>query len=109
MRLLLLLVLGAISCSGAGPDSPLVGGACATDIDCERRCTHENDFGSGMCTVSCATDNDCPEGAVCLEAEGGICAVSCATDRDCADFGRAFVCRPKKRRSGGDSLVCRVN
>jgi len=105
----LLVVLGTLGCADvAGPDSVVVGGACTTDVDCERRCTHHGEFGAGMCTVSCITDNDCPEGAVCLEPDGGICGVSCASDRDCVDFGRAFVCKAKKRRSGGDALVCRL-
>ena len=95
-------------CGGAGATSHLVGAQCRTDRDCANLCTADSDFGSGMCTQPCASDRDCPGGAVCVKNAGGICAVSCAVTNDCGAFGRAFVCSTEPRPSGGDALVCRL-
>ncbi len=99
-----------IACGGAsvGSNGHSVGALCATDRDCANRCTHDTDFGTGMCTQPCATDSDCPNGAVCITTDNGICAVACQTNNDCSGFGRAFVCGNKNRPTGGSVLVCRI-
>ena len=109
MRLTIsMLLLSLTTACGIGPNSPVVGGECATDRDCEKVCSMEDDFGTGMCTVRCSNDQDCPEGSVCLEKGDGMCAVSCSVADDCAGFGRAFTCKNMKRVSGGDVAVCRL-
>jgi hypothetical protein len=101
-------ILLAACGSGVGPNGHLVGAQCSIDRDCSVFCTHNSDFGNGMCTRPCASDLDCPRGSVCVTPDGGICAVSCQNDNDCSGFGRAFVCGGMSRASGGSTLVCRV-
>jgi len=85
-----------------------VGAACSTDRDCATRCSHDADFGLGMCTRPCASDRDCPSGAVCVTTDNGMCAVSCQTNSNCSDFGRGFICGNKSAPAGGNVLVCRL-
>lgn len=103
-----LLLLAGCGGGSAGSNSKDVGGICKTDQDCNHRCTTEDTFGGGMCTIACATDNDCPSGAVCVTKDGGICAVSCGTDQDCSSFGRGWICGQMSRKSGGDTNICRL-
>lgn len=102
-----LLALSACG-GGAGAGSHDVGGQCQTDRDCNSRCVTDQDFGGGMCTRSCRSDNDCPSGAGCILKAGIICAVTCKTDQDCNSFGRGWVCKPEDRISGGTVTVCRL-
>jgi len=98
-----------IGCGASvGPNGHSVGALCTTDRDCANRCTHDTDFGTGMCTQPCATDRDCPNGAVCITTDNGICAVACQTTNDCSGFGRGFVCGNKSSPGGGTVLVCRL-
>lgn len=94
-----------VSVGATGHD---VGGQCTANTQCASLCSPEPDFGSGMCTRTCATDRDCPSGAVCVNSNGGICAVSCRATADCSGFGRAFICADKANASGGPVLVCRL-
>jgi hypothetical protein len=98
-----------IGCGASvGANGHDVGANCTTDRDCAVRCSHDGDFGGAMCTRPCATDHDCPNGAVCVTTDNGMCAVACQTNNDCAGFGRAFACANKSRQGGGTVLVCRV-
>ncbi|HME91242.1 MAG TPA: hypothetical protein VKE49_07450 [Myxococcaceae bacterium] len=106
--LLCALFLGACGGGSVGPNGHDVGALCSTDQDCSSRCTHNGDFGTGMCTKPCASDRDCPSGSVCISSDNGMCAVACQNDNECSGFGRAFICGSKSRISGGTSLVCRV-
>lgn len=105
--LIALVFAFAVGC-GIGPDSPVVGGECDSDRNCEKLCSMSDTFGDGMCTNSCANDKECPDGAVCVDKDKGICAVSCTVASDCNGFGRAFSCRDIKRVSGGETKVCRL-
>lgn len=109
MRTLLFSLVFAfgVGC-GVGPDSPLVGGECNSDRECEKRCSTSKTFGSGMCTNSCASDKECPDGTACVDREKGICAITCAVDSDCQGFGRAFVCDDIDRIGRGEVNVCRL-
>lgn len=93
---------------GVGPNSPEVGGECATDRDCAKICSMESAFGTGMCTLRCDSDQDCAEGSVCVDKDDGMCAVSCSVADDCAGFGRAYTCKEMKRMSDGEVSVCRL-
>lgn len=111
--ILLTLALASLALAGCGgasanAHSKDVGGECKTDQDCSHRCTTEDVFGGGMCTRTCASDQDCPGGAVCVTKDGGICAVSCSGPNDCSDFGRGWTCAPMSRKSGGDVNICRL-
>jgi hypothetical protein len=101
-------MLALSACGGAGSGSKDVGGQCQTDRDCNSRCVTDSDFGGGMCTRSCRSDNDCPNSAGCIIKGGLICAVTCKSDTDCNSFGRGWVCKPEDRISGGTVTVCRL-
>lgn len=105
------LILMLAACGGAASStSKVVGGACATDRDCDHRCITSDTFGGGMCTVSCTTDNDCPTGSACLASshDGPFCAVTCSIDSDCSNFGRGWVCKSQSHQSGGNISICRL-
>lgn len=107
-KAMLAAVMVWVAACGIGPNSPSVGGECATDRDCENRCSMEKDFGTGMCTMACASDQACPEGSLCVDKGDGICAVSCETHADCEGFGRAYGCFKIKRATDGEATVCRL-
>lgn len=95
--------------SAVGAKGKDVGLACKADSDCTSKCTHDADFGGGMCTKVCARDSECPSGALCVNKDGGICAVSCQLDSDCSGFGAAWNCRQEDAPQGGTKkLVCRT-
>lgn len=97
----LLLACGS---SDVGTNGGLVGGACATDRDCESRCQTGGSFPGGTCTVSCRVDDDCPGGTFCIDTEGGICLLACELPRDCR---AGYTCKGRPNRGRpGESLVC---
>src|SRR5437764_2743877 len=98
MRFVMVVIIAGLAAACGGPVGATgkdVGAQCATDRDCTSRCTLDKDFGNGMCTKTCITDQDCPALSVCITDENGICAVSCAASADCNGFGRGFVCGQK--------------
>ena len=105
LRLVWILVLALAACgSNVGNDGSLVGGACVNSNDCEFRCELGGEYPSGLCTVACSTDNDCPGNTFCIDVEGGICMLGCRVPDDCRG---GYNCRGRKNRgTGGDSLVC---
>ena len=110
---LALLGCGAIGCDGddnekVGPGGSLVGGSCSNSDDCQERCVRGGDYPGGMCTVGCASDDDCPRHTACISDEGGICSIVCDRGDDCADFGKEWTCKDRDRRGhSGKVGVCR--
>jgi hypothetical protein len=106
MFVLTLGVVGLAGCGGdgVGTDGDLVGGACAANADCEDRCLTGADYPEGVCSLSCASDTDCPESTYCIEDGGGVCMLACARPSDCRG---GYTCKGKRNQGhGGDSLVC---
>jgi hypothetical protein len=94
-----------------GPQSHLVGGRCTIDGDCVKRCVTAPQFPGGYCTVSCATDHDCPGGAICAGnltgITGGICLATCRVPADCNAYGAGYQCNRQDSQSGGlGALAC---
>lgn len=100
--------LGSCGRDDVGADGGLVGGRCASDRDCARRCVIDEDLPGGYCSLSCLTDRECPRGTFCVEESGGICMLSCMDNQHCADLGLPYLCKAKGRRENKDSkvLVC---
>lgn len=104
--LLLVLPLSAGACGGeeVGNEGTLVGGSCESDSDCDEDCLTGGDYPEGICSVSCATDDDCPGGTHCIDEDGGICMLACEVPSDCRG---GYTCQGEENRGhGGDSLVC---
>ena len=102
----LLIGIFIAACGGddVGNDGATVGGPCVDAADCESRCLVGGDFPQGTCSLACNTDNDCPDGTFCIDAEGGVCLLGCALPADCRG---GYNCEGKTNRGhGGDSLVC---
>lgn len=80
------------------------------DNDCVKRCVTGTLFPGGYCTVSCATDHDCPGGATCAAVNGitgGICLATCQVTTDCNGFGVGYQCNPQNSQAGGaGALAC---
>jgi hypothetical protein len=109
-RLLVLASVLAFGCgSGVGPHGSLVGAACASNGDCDSRCVSSDHYPGGMCTLTCASNANCPDGTSCIDDAGGICAVNCRLPGDCALFGAPYACDSKGLKGAdGSALVCRV-
>ena len=82
-----------------------IGAECVDDRDCDDRCYQGGDFPGGFCSQACATDNDCPVDAYCMEQEGGVCMFVCP-EFDCNRLGPGWECKSKHRQNGGDISVC---
>lgn len=111
LPLLALAFAAAIGCGGssAGPTSRAVGGACASNSDCDSTCLVNQTFPSGYCTKNCSSDGDCASGSQCVKDDfGNICEVLCSTVSSCTEFGPKFACDGKARVSDGSTAkVCR--
>lgn len=115
MRIFILLcALLVPACGGAdeigdhenGTTDSVIGDPCATNGDCLERClTDPGDFPGGFCTVSCASDADCPADTTCADKAGGVCLFSCPAF-DCAFLGAGYRCDNKDHVSGGQVNVC---
>jgi hypothetical protein len=107
--LLSLSMLGS-GCGGgnSGPSSEEVGAACTVPADCTTTCLVHGDFGPGMCSLPCASDQDCPTDAACVQVGTGMCVVACSIDADCAGYPQGWVCGEEDAVGGGQTLVCRL-
>lgn len=79
------LALLALGCSNDDGPSPYgadgLGAYCASNYDCGTGfCCDTPACGHGTCSYRCASDLDCPYGALC---EGGWCFVGCRSNVDC--------------------------
>ena len=108
---LALTLASASGCGGAsgGPTSRVTGGPCKSNMECQQTCLMSDTFPKGYCTLSCASDGDCPSGAACVKDDfGNICEVLCTTvNSDCTAFGPKFACDEKARVVGAAARVCR--
>lgn len=61
---------------------------------------------SGVCTVACETDDDCPEGSLCFADLAGLCVSTCVDTSDCgsAEACVGGVCIPSTGGGGGGGL-----
>lgn len=99
------VLIGSCS-SGVGPDGPVVGSACAEQLDCANgsACLMDpDDFPNGMCAKACKTQADCPELSSCVDVNGGYCLLSCDAGTSCTT---GIACRAKRNK--GDSLESQV-
>lgn len=59
----------------------LVGQWCQSNVDCsDGFCCTTKACGHGMCSYSCRTSMDCPNGSLC---EANTCFLACRSDYDC--------------------------
>jgi len=108
MRALVILsALFVVGCGGhdEGEIDEVIGATCANDRDCDFRCYTGGDFPGGFCSVSCASDNDCPTDTYCMSESGGVCMFACPAF-DCRRLGRDWSCRDRSRQNGGNIEVC---
>lgn len=101
-------LLGFVLLVGCGGDQidTVVGAECTRDSQCDDRCLQDSkDYPGGFCTLSCASDNDCPSDTVCIEKSGGVCLFLCS-ELDCSRLGPGWACHDKDRRTGGKDNVC---
>lgn len=105
MALAFLFALGACGGDeGVGLNGGVVGGSCQDNRDCDERCLSSGDYPQGTCTLSCASDRDCPGGTYCIDEDGGVCLLACDVPSDCRS---GYTCKGKENAEhGGDSLVC---
>jgi len=105
------LVFSVATCGNVsvGPRSPVVGGICTDNSQCQSICEKDPHYPDGICTFHCANNGDCPSGSVCTEDAGGICALSCIATADCIQiYGRDYACDLHKQHGAPDNaLVCR--
>ena len=110
-----LFALGLVGCaSEVGNDGAMVGGSCVVSGECANtsRCLTGEAWPEGYCVSSCDSDEDCADGAVCVENEGGICLVACTGDADCrsgseeGDQGYTCVDGLESRGAGGTVMGC---
>lgn len=85
-------------------DSPLVGGACMNDSECEGFCQTGTRFPGGTCSISCGNSGNCPQGSSCAQLDAGwICLVDCTSTPDCRTD---YACEPvPEAGTGGASTV----
>lgn len=79
-----------LACGGDGTeaDQQGVGAECSTADDCDQDEVMQDclDFKGGYCGIEdCFDDNDCPDGALCVEHTDGIdyCFLVCKDKSDC--------------------------
>ena len=110
--LALMSIVGLFGCrSAVGSDGSLVGGFCDVSSQCElpARCLTGTAWPNGYCSQSCDSNEDCPGGAVCSEAEGGTCLVECTSDANCrtdATIGVYACAELPARGAGGTVMGC---
>ena len=96
--------------SDVGVGGKLVGANCSVDAQCDHRCVLNDHFPNGLCTVSCNSDLDCPNGTSCVDEAGGICEVQCGyVGGNCSQFGLGVACDAQDRKGAqGQAQVCRT-
>ena len=92
--------------SSVGNSGDMVGGPCAVNSECfiDSYCLTGTDWPAGYCAASCDTNDDCPGGSVCVEAEGGVCLVDCITDGGCRT-SLGYVCAEFEARGAGGNVT----
>ena len=88
--------------------SRVLGARCDVKEECDERCLAPDPrFPGGFCTLSCATDDDCPSQALCIEDEGGVCVFGCRIAQSCDFLGEGWSCRPATANAdGSEVMVC---
>ena len=97
--LVLLLVLPLGGCTKKQEISRELGANCFTAADCAHTCLPRTFWEGGLCTRPCASDDDCPVGAVCGI---GVCLFACFDDQDCSFLMDGWDCLTLDGK-----LVCR--
>lgn len=98
------LVTAAAACTQeAGALSLDVGGPCGSDDDCntDSFCQEGSKFPGGMCSLECASQEDCILSTIC--SERGLCLMRCSEDTDCRD---GYACIDEPRAEGGTERAC---
>jgi len=96
----LIIFLPLASCADDDEDlgPGTLGAWCRDNFDCPSRCEEH------LCTFSCASDTQCPQGYACADPHGGICMPLCSP----GGCGPGYSCESTKRHgAGGEILVCR--
>lgn len=106
---IMLITLALVACNSSDV-SRQVGARCDRAAECDETCLGPSgDWPGGFCSISCDTDDDCPDDAACIE-EGGaaFCAFTCGSDPHCAFLGDGYTCKERDARGvGAKVLVCR--
>ena len=86
-KVMLALAVALAACEAEKVDATM-GARCVERSDCADRCLAPSAvYPGGMCTLSCASDDECPSDAACLVPMGGICLYTCRDDGDCSFLG----------------------
>lgn len=71
-----------------------LGARCEAKDDCGERCLAAgSSFPDGFCTLSCASDDDCPSRSLCIDQEGGVCLFGCRVEEGCDFLGEGWSCQ----------------
>lgn len=105
MRIAWIIAL-AIGCQSSDV-SRSIGARCERNADCDELCLTTG-WPGGFCTISCDTNDECGEGAACVEEGGtGICAFTCSGDPSCTFLNGGYTCMPIDGHTGGlKVMVC---
>jgi hypothetical protein len=89
--------------------SRVIGARCDVKEECDERClAPTQEFPDGFCTLSCASDADCPDRSRCVDTQGGVCLFGCRIEEGCAFLGDGWACRMTRTvPPGSEVLVCR--
>lgn len=101
-----IVVCGFLLASACNDELPiLLGVGCTEDSVCEERCFVDADkYPGGFCSVTCASDDDCPLGSHCVDENGPLCLFECGDG--CESVGPGWVCATRSRFGGGNVDVC---
>jgi hypothetical protein len=97
------------ACSPSSDVSRELGAICEERDQCEDRCLVGGRFPDGFCSLSCNSDDECPDGSSCVDREGGVCLFSCEDITDCIVLGEDWRCRMQPERGAGEAdevMVC---
>ena len=109
--LFVVAVCAALWADGGCVDSDVsreLGARCDVKNECGERCLAPSaSFPGGFCTLSCASDDDCPSRASCIDEEGGVCMFGCRIEEGCDFLGDGWSCLPEQSQSDGSQvMVC---
>jgi hypothetical protein len=103
----LAVLLAAAACGVSSDVSRELGARCENVDECDERCLAGARFPDGFCSLTCAGDGDCPDGASCVDLEGGVCLFDCADAASCDFLGEGWRCRSEPERGAGEQvMVC---